>query len=145
MTANKLWRFTSLLSVIGIGLASYLYYSYLAPVSPSACYISQSVNCEPVTKGNIAEVFGVSVALIGLIGYIIILISSIIKNKKLLLGMTAFGMVFCLRLTILEIFVEKVICPVCVACQTVILLAFAAAVILNRDKKGIPLKETPLT
>src|SRR3990167_7061537 len=140
---EKMWKAVTVLSLIGIVLGSYLFYNYLSPSPFTLCDINSTVNCDAVTKGPLAEFMGVPVSLVGLIGYALILISSIVKNKKLLLGMTTFGMVFCLRLTILEIFVEKVICPVCVACQTVILLAFAAAVILNRDKKGIPLKETP--
>jgi uncharacterized membrane protein len=47
--------------------------------------------------------------------------------------MTSFGMVFCLRLTYLEIFQENVFCPVCGACQIVMLVLFIISVKLNRS------------
>ncbi|HBU21631.1 TPA: hypothetical protein DEB02_01665 [Candidatus Beckwithbacteria bacterium] len=123
----KLYKAATWLSVFGIILASYLFYSYLAPVPPGLCDITATVNCDAVTKGPLAEFLGLPVALIGLVGYIQILYSALMKLPKLMLAMAAFGMVFCLRLTYLEIFVEKVFCPVCGACQIVMLALFLIA------------------
>ncbi|AKM78803.1 MAG: hypothetical protein UX85_C0004G0186 [Candidatus Beckwithbacteria bacterium GW2011_GWB1_47_15] len=123
----KLYKAATWLSVFGIILASYLFYSYLAPVPPGLCDITATVNCDAVTKGPLAEFLGLPVALIGLVGYILILYSALMKLPKLMLAMAAFGMVFCLRLTYLEIFVEKVFCPVCGACQIVMLALFLIA------------------
>lgn len=131
---TKLYKISKILSIIGIGLAIYLFYSYLAPTPPGLCNITATINCDAVTKGPLAEIFGIPVSLIGLIGYILILYSSILKLKKLHLGMTTFGMLFCLRLTFLEIFVEKVFCPVCGACQLVMLALFIISLKLNYDR-----------
>ena len=128
---DKLFKFSAYLAGIGIILASYLFYSYLAPNPPGLCDINATVNCDAVTKGPLAEFLGVPVSLVGLIGYIIILSSSLMKNKKLHLFMATFGMVFCLRLTYLEIFVENVFCPVCGACQLVMFILFLISVKLN--------------
>ena len=128
---NKLFKISIYLSVFGIILASYLFYSYLAPNPPGLCDINATVNCNAVTKGPLAEFLGVPVSLVGLIGYIVILSSSLMKNKKLHLYMTAFGMVFCLRLTYLEIFREHVFCPVCGACQLIMLILFLVSLKLN--------------
>ena len=133
---NQIWKAIKILSFFGIILAIYLFYSYLAPTPPGLCNLTATINCDAVTKGSLAEVFGIPVSLIGLIGYTFILISSIVKNKKLALGMTTFGMLFCLRLTILEIFVEKVFCPVCGLCQLVMLILFVLALKLNFQKES---------
>jgi len=132
MISSKIYKASILLSLIGIGLATYLFYSYLAPTSPGFCNISATVNCDAVTKGNLAEIFSIPVSLIGLIGYILILYSSLMRLKKLHLFMSSFGMLFCLRLTYLEILVEKVYCPVCLACQLVMLTLFILSLKLIR-------------
>src|SRR3989344_2053901 len=95
---NKTWAWVTNLSLIGIILASYLFYNYLSPSPFTLCDVNSTINCDAVTKGPLAEFMGVPVSLVGLIAYGLLLISSIVKNKKLLLGMTTFGMVFCLRL-----------------------------------------------
>ena len=76
------------------------------------------------------------VSLVGLIGYTVILGSALAKKRGLALAMTTFGMLFCLRLTYLEIFVEKVLCPVCLLCQIVMLTIFSLLIYLfvKRDK-----------
>ena len=121
---KNIWNWMIALSLVGIVLATYLLYNFYAPVPSTICNISSSINCNEITKGTLSLIFGIPVALIGLIGYAVILFSAITKKKTLALGMTAFGMLFCLRLTILEIFFVKVLCPVCIACQIIMLLVF---------------------
>lgn len=135
IASEKLWNYMSLLSGAGIVLALYLLYGTLAPDPIKVCNVNAWINCEPVTTGSLAYLFGIPVALYGLIGYIVILYASLIRNKKLALGMTAFGLVFCLRLFILEIFVEKVLCPVCLMCQAIMIAVFAMGIILYRRKE----------
>lgn len=126
------YQISAVLAGIGIILAGYLFYSYLAPVPPGLCDINAAVNCDAVTKGPLAEFLGIPVSLIGLVGYITILYASLMRFAKLHLFMVSFGMVFCLRLTYLEIFVEKVFCPVCGACQLVMLALLVISLKLNR-------------
>ncbi|MCX6816637.1 MAG: vitamin K epoxide reductase family protein [Candidatus Beckwithbacteria bacterium] len=125
-------KLSVILCLIGILLASYLFYNYLAVIPSGLCNISQTVNCEAVTKGNLATLFGIPVSLVGLIGYILILYASLMKLLKLHLFMSTFGMLFCLRLTYLEIFMENVLCPVCLACQLVMLTLFIISLKLLR-------------
>jgi len=119
------------LSIIGIGLASYLLYEFYAPVLSDICNIGPGINCSAVTKGSLSTLFGIPVALYGLVGYAAILFGSITKRKNLALGMAAFGFVFCLRISILELFFVKIICPVCLACQIDMLLVFLLALQLK--------------
>jgi len=130
----NLWQVAGTLSIVGVILASYLLYSFYNPKPNLLCDINDKVNCQAVTSGSLATFASVPVSLIGLVGYAAILFSSFTKRKKLMLGMSVFGMLFCLRLTILEVFFVKILCPVCIACQTVMLLVFTISVVLNIKK-----------
>lgn len=136
-SVSKLFKISAYLAVIGIILASYLFYSYLAPNPPGLCDINATVNCNAVTKGPLALFLGAPVSLVGLIGYIVILSSSLMKKKKLHLFMTTFGVVFCLRLTYLEIFREHVVCPVCAVCQLIMLILFIISLKLNFSRESV--------
>ncbi len=129
-----LYKIIMLLSVIGIGLALYLLYEAFAPAHRSLCYINSTINCEASTKGALAYTLGIPTALYGLTGYVIILLSAIFKKRKLLLGMVTFGLLFCLRITFLEVFVINAICPVCLLCQTDMLILFILALKLPKNK-----------
>ena len=125
--ARTLWRSIIILALVGIALASYLYYSYLFQPAFQPCYINARVNCQAVINGPIAQTLGLPTALYGLIGYICILVFAIWRKPKLVLVVATFGLLFCLRITYLEIFVLKVICPVCLTCQIVMVAIFGLA------------------
>ncbi len=133
--SKDIWKALIVLSSLGILLAVYLFYNFLAKPLVESCYINATINCDAVTKGSLSTLFGIPVSLIGLVGYIVILVSSILKKQKTALFMATFGMVFCLYITYQEIFNLKVICPVCLACQLVMLAAFLLALSLNYKRK----------
>jgi uncharacterized membrane protein len=131
---KNLWMALWILAAFGIVLATYLLYEFYSYNPNSFCNLSPKVNCSAVTVGSLSTIFAVPVSLIGLIGYGIILFAGLTKRKKLALGMSAFGMLFCLRISILEFFFIKIICPICIACQTVMLLVFIISLYLNYNK-----------
>jgi uncharacterized membrane protein len=133
---NYLWKALIILSSLGILLAIYLFYNFLTKPLVESCYFNSFINCDAVTKGSLSTLFGIPVSLVGLIGYVVILLSSILKKKLLVLGMSTFGMVFCLFITYQEIFRLKVICPVCLTCQLVMLVVFLLAIYLNVNLKS---------
>ncbi|MFH2118468.1 MAG: vitamin K epoxide reductase family protein [Candidatus Paceibacterota bacterium] len=120
LAKQRLWIL--ILAWIGILLAAYLFYEYAVQDTFGVCNINATINCEPVTKGALALFYGIPVAIIGGIGYILIFLTAWFKKFKWSFGFASFGMLFCLRLTFLEFFVEKVICPVCIACQIIMLI-----------------------
>lgn len=128
-------RWVVWLALVGIGLASYLYYEYLTQNAIGVCDINSVFNCKPIIIGSLSTLFSVPVSLIGLVGYVIILLTAFFKKLKWAFYMSVFGMLFCLRITILEIFVEGVLCPVCLACQTVMLIEFVLTMQLAFPKK----------
>ena len=129
---KNIWYLAIALSFVGIVLALYLtnlYFSF-SPGSETFCNINDRVNCTEVVRGSLSTVFGLPVALIGLSGYAFILFSALTKKKSLMFVVSTFGMLFCLRITILEVFFVKVLCPVCLACQVIMIVLFAISVYL---------------
>lgn len=135
MNNSTVYKYLKFLSVFGIFLAIYLFYSFIVKPANPICSINDKVNCEAVTVGPLALFLGIPVSLYGLAGYLFILLFSFFKRPKLILGMATFGMLFCLRLTILEIFYLKVYCPVCLTCQVVMLAIFLLSIKLIRSKE----------
>ena len=129
------WKYLIVLSFLGILLAIYLFINYLTKPLVESCYINSMVNCDAVTKGSLSTILGIPVSLIGLTGYVIILFSSIFKKRKIVLGMSSFGMLFCLYITLQEVIFLKVICPVCLLCQLVMLIVFIISVNINLHLK----------
>lgn len=130
-TERKLWKIIILLSIIGICLAGYLFFEFLTKPVMEPCYINSKINCDAVTKGSLSTILGIPVPLVGLTGYIIILLLAFFKKKRLVLGMATFGMLFCLFITYHEIFLLNVLCPVCLTCQLVMLIVFLLGIKLN--------------
>ncbi len=105
------------LSCFGVLLASYLFYNFIFQPQFKLCTINQTVNCDAVISGSVSTTLGVPTALYGLVGYLVIIFGALKSKWKLVLGMAIFGTLFCLRLTVIELFQLKVICPVCLMCQ----------------------------
>jgi len=135
MSKTIYFKIILVLATLGIFLASYLYYNYLTKPLIEVCTISARVNCDAVTKGVLSTLFGIPVSLIGLLGYVTIFISALMKNKKVILGASIFGLIFCLRLTYLEIFSLKIVCPVCLVCQVDMLAVFLLSLVVNRKEE----------
>jgi uncharacterized membrane protein len=129
---NKIYLKVKILAVIGITLAIYLLWSQITRPSFQPCRINSTVNCDAIISGPVAKTLGLPTPLFGLVGYIVIFLSAVYKNKKLLLGMAALGLVFCLWIAYREIFELGVICPVCIACQVIMIMVFILAFVLNK-------------
>ena len=131
-----LWNWISILAFIGILLASYLYYNYLFQPVFKPCYVSSSINCDAATIGPLKLTFGIPTALYGLVGYILILIGSFIKNIKLVLAVATFGLLFCLYILYREIFEIYVYCIVCIACLIDMSAVFFLSLKLKKNNKS---------
>lgn len=108
-----------------------LWQQYFRPAF-QPCSINETINCDAIISGEVAQTLGIPTPLYGLIGYIVIFISAWFKKKKLLLGMAAFGLLFCLWIAYQELFLLGVICPICIACQVIMILVFSLAAILYK-------------
>lgn len=134
MNNKNVYLALKLLSLFGIGLSVYLLYEQIFRPPFVPCNINSWINCNAVISGEVSKTFGIPTPLIGLVGYIIILIAAFIKNVKLLLGMATFGLVYCLALAYIEIVQLHVLCPVCILCQLTMISIFALGVWLQFKK-----------
>jgi uncharacterized membrane protein len=103
------------LSLIGIGVAGYLTYTHYEGLNV-VCL--SSGGCETVQKSVYSKLAGVPVAVLGLAGYIGILLSLAIRNELGRIagfGIALIGFLFSMYLTYREIFTIKAICQWCVS------------------------------
>jgi uncharacterized membrane protein len=103
------------LTVIGIGIASYLTYTHYAGIKV-ACL--SSGGCETVQASRWSKVDGVPVALLGLIGYVLIFLSLAVRGDIGRIGgfgLTLVGFLFSAYLTYRELFSIHAICQWCVS------------------------------
>jgi len=142
MTDRGLRLAIAALALVGIGIASYLVYVHYAGISPIC--VSGGGGCERVQSSKYADLAGVPVALVGLIGYVIILASTLVPGDTgrmlgALLGLGAFG--FSAYLTYLELFEINAICQWCLGSAIVAtLIAILASI---RMVRGGPEAVTP--
>lgn len=136
MTEKKIFHLIKILSVIGILLAIYLLTEQAFQPEFQPCRINSTINCDAIISGAVAKTLGLPTPLYGLIGYIVIFFSAIYKKKKVLLSMTLFGLAFCLYIAYRELFELRVICPVCILCQILMMGVFSLSVVLLTKYNG---------
>ncbi len=103
------------LCLLGIGDAGYLTYVHYAGIKV-AC-LSGSGGCETVQASSYSRLAGVPVALLGLIGYISILATMLIRSelgRAAAFGIALIGFGFSMYLTYRELFSIHAICQWCV-------------------------------
>jgi uncharacterized membrane protein len=116
-------------ATVGLGVASYLTYVHYAG-GPILCL--KGGGCETVQHSVYSKLAGVPVALIGLIGYIVILASLLApESESTRLATTAFtvtGFGFSVYLTSRELFSIHAICPWCVSSAVMMTLLAGMAI-----------------
>jgi len=114
MSARALRIILIVLAVVGLGIASYLTYVHYAGIKP-VCTAGES--CTKVQTSTYSRLAGVPVALMGLIGYIAILISLLVPESEtsrlatMALVLVGFG--FSAYLTYRELFSIHAVCEWC--------------------------------
>ena len=134
MKIDKLFLTVAYLSFIGVLLAVYLLWQQLFHPAFQPCNINSFINCNAVITGPVAKTLGIPTPLYGLIGYLVMIYAALTHKKKLLLSMASFGLLFCLYIAYRELVQLKVICPVCITCDIVIVIVFSLSIILFRKK-----------
>lgn len=140
MSDRRLRQVAIVLAVIGLGVAGYLTYIHYEGIKP-VCGLGG--DCEKVQTSEWAYLAGVPVALLGLIGYVVILATLFSEREEALVAgavaaLVGFG--FSAYLTYRELFTIDAICPWCVASAVIVtLLAILTTVRLLRtpsDHRG---------
>lgn len=134
-----------------LALLATIYLVYLHYENPlnAPCNINSYFNCDAVNKSKYSELFGVPVAVLGLINYIFLLLVGLgllldfdftKLNKRLipkavlrfLFGLVSFGVAFSLYLSYAEFFIIQ---AVCIFCLTQQILIIADMIVLWRAQK----------
>ncbi len=122
MLDRRLYRAALFLAVVGIAIAGYLTYVHYAGIQPTCT----SGGCEVVQSSEWADVYGVPVALLGLIGYLLILGSLLAlrgdAQRFASAALSLVGFLYSGYLTYQELFTIKAICQWCVASAAVLTL-----------------------
>jgi uncharacterized membrane protein len=134
VTEGRLRLAAIVLSLLGIGVAGYLTYVHYAELSP-VC-VGGGGGCEKVQASDQSELLGVPVALLGLLGYVVLLGCSLLATEaaRVLGALTAIvGFGFSLYLQYESIAVIEATCQWCIASAVLMtLLAIVMTVRLLR-------------
>ena len=125
----------AVLCVIGIGIASYLTYVHYAGLKVLCL---SSGGCETVQASKYAKLDGIPVAVLGLAGYVTILVSLAVRGdlgRAAGFGIALIGFLFSMYLTYRELFTIKAICQWCVgsAVLMTLLVILTAVQVLRED------------
>ena len=129
----------ALLSLIGLLISAYLYLYKIGRIGNLACGAG---DCETVQQSAWSRFAGVEVALIGVLGYAVLLVLSLAALRPtlaaqrwpstLLIWLAAAGVAFTAYLTYLELFVIEAVCRWCVASAFIITAILVAAILDQR-------------
>jgi vitamin-K-epoxide reductase (warfarin-sensitive) len=128
---RRLMLAIALVAAAGVAVSSVSLYHHFGTSKTSFCSFSESFNCELVNRSRYSTVAGVPVALIGILGYLLILALATVYREKaetpvMLLIASLGGLGFALYLTYIEKFVLQ---AWCVFCLSSLLLIFSEAVL----------------
>jgi vitamin-K-epoxide reductase (warfarin-sensitive) len=132
MTApRRLMVAISLVALGGVAISSVSLYHHFNKSKTSFCDINEVFNCDLVNRSTYSTVLGVPVALIGILGYLLILgLATVYREKAetpaMLLAVSAAGLGFALYLTYIE---AHVLGAWCILCLTSLSLIFSSAVL----------------
>jgi uncharacterized membrane protein len=115
MSDARLRTTTVVVCLVGVAISGYLTYVHYAGIEPIC---AASGGCEKVQSSRYAELAGIPVALLGLIGYLGILVSSLAPGELARTAASTLaiaGLGFSAYLTYLELFEIDAVCQWCVA------------------------------
>jgi uncharacterized membrane protein len=130
MTDRVLRIAALVLTLVGLGVAIYLTYVHYKGIDP-VCGLGG--DCERVQTSEWSKLGGVPVALLGLVGYALILVSLLVGGENGRMAAALFSLIgfgFSAYLTYREIYSIEAICPWCVS--SAILLTLLAIITVAR-------------
>jgi len=134
--ARRILLAISLLALGGALVSSVSLSHHYSAARSSFCDFGESFNCDMVNRSIYSVVFGIPVALIGIIGYLVLLALAILyraeaETPAILLMAALAGLGFALYLTYIEAFVLAVWCILCLTSLGLILaIAVLSAVLV---------------
>jgi len=126
---RRLQIISAVLAVMGLGVATYIAIADAGGGAPTC--LAGGHGCETVANSRYSHLAGINVAVIGIAGYVALLVAAAISGDLgrlagLLFALVGFG--FSVYLTYLELFVIEAICQWCVASACLMTLLLVANV-----------------
>ncbi|NIS82142.1 MAG: vitamin K epoxide reductase [Anaerolineales bacterium] len=118
-----------------------LYLSWLK-VTGNTAACSGIGDCETVANSRYSEIGGIPIALIGVLGYLLIIALVFLEMRRpqwtenltmALFGVTLIGTLYSAYLTYLELAVLRAICPFCIVSAIVMVLLFILSIFRLRE------------
>jgi uncharacterized membrane protein len=131
MSDRRLRIVSATLALVGVAIAGYLTWVHYGGLEPICA--GGGGGCERVQSSSYAELAGVPVALLGLIGYLAIGAALLVPGEEVrLVGalLALIGAGFSAYLTYLEIFQIEAICQWCVA-SAIVMTALAGCTVVR--------------
>ena len=127
------------LNFLAILATLYLTYLHYKPSASSICNFGDYLNCDIVNQSTYSELFGIPVAILGLLTYLFLFLvgRAMLKNYKfykiwkwlrpfrifwIMFAVIAVGVLFSLYLSYIEFFVLRALCIFCLAQQIIIII-----------------------
>jgi len=134
-TPKNLASAIAIIAVAGIIVSGISLYHHFGTSKTSFCTFGESFNCDLVNRSRYSTVLGVPVALIGILGYLLILALATVYREKaeapvMLVIATGGGLAFALYLTYIEKFVLQAWCVLCLTSLVLILSTTVLGTIL---------------
>ena len=117
---NRLMNLVAILALCGIVVSSVSLQRHYATSKTAYCDIGETFNCDIVNRSAYSSIFGIPVALIGMLGYAALAgLATVYREQQetpaMLFGAAAAGLMFALYLTYIEARVLGVWCLLCVS------------------------------
>jgi uncharacterized membrane protein len=139
---QRLYALITALAGVGVLLSSVSLYHHLSTSKGSFCDLSESFNCDLVNRSPYSTFHGLPVALIGIIGYVLLLTLATVYRQKpeapiMLLAASIGGTCFALYLTYLEGYVIHAWCILCLSSLVdITLIAVLSAAVMKLDLRS---------
>jgi uncharacterized membrane protein len=138
----------TLLALIGIVDSCYLLWHRFTPATQTFCDINQLVSCDIVNSSAYSAILGIPISALGILhyGFALLLILSgaqlarlygtrLVFIYKLLLAELAFGFLFSIYLSFVQVFLIKTVCPLCIVSALLTTTNLVLAAVLVRKTK----------
>ena len=122
---QRLMSFVAILAVCGITVSSVSLQHHYATSKTAYCNIGEAFNCDIVNRSEYSSLFGIPVALIGMLGYAALVgLATVYRERRetpaMLFGASTAGLAFALYLSYIEARVLGVWCILCLSSLTII-------------------------
>jgi len=136
---GTLQKATTFVAAFGIGVAAYIAIEAAGGGAPTC--LAGSSGCQTVANSTYSHLFGVNIAVFGIVGYVLLLATSLLRGDGARMagfGISLVGFGYSVYLTYLELFKIDAICQWCVASAVLMTILFGLSALRMVGYVGRP-------